>query len=66
MEERKVYRRQGKQLILSIGDKIHARLFALADYESRSVSELVREAIGNLLRRREIKKKHLPKKGVNK
>jgi cytidylate kinase len=47
-------RKRHKQFLIWLDESIHSRLKKLAEKEGRSVSELIREAIADLLSKREI------------
>jgi predicted transcriptional regulator len=47
-------RKRDKQFLIWLDENIHARLKQLGEKEGRSVSELIRESIADLLTKREI------------
>lgn len=47
-------RKRDKQFLIWLDESIHARLKKLGEKEGRSVSELIRESIADLLTKREI------------
>jgi len=47
-------RKRDKQFLIWLDENIHARLKKLGEKEGRSVSELIREAIADLLTKREV------------
>ena len=47
-------RKRDKQFLIWLDEKIHARLKKLGEEEGRSVSELVRQSIADLLKKREV------------
>jgi predicted DNA-binding protein len=49
-----VARKRDKQFLVWLDENIHERLKKLAKQEGRSVSELIREAIADLLTKREV------------
>ncbi len=47
-------RKRNKQFLIWLDDNIHKRLKQLAENEGRSISELIRESIADLLTKREV------------
>ena len=47
-------RKRDKQFLIWLDENVHARLKKLGEKEGRSVSELIRESIADLLTKREV------------
>jgi len=47
-------RKRDKQFLIWLDNNIHKRLKQLAENEGRSISELIRESIADLLTKREV------------